>query len=391
MKIIHNIYAIDKTIGGPIFSMKLIAEAQAAMGHEVTVVSGQSLGHDRPISFDTNVKLILIPSYTKYRYMFNWSSIVKKEIGIPDVIHTYGVWTYHNLAAYGFSIKYNIAHIVAPCGMLYKEARTKSSIIKNIVWKTYQKNILKSTKCFHAKSSQESNSLLSLFPDNKVQVIPNPLVLDDRDNGDKNNFSFIDNYIADKRVLLYIGRLVKRKGIEDLINVWDQNALSFPDWCVVIVGDDEKKGYLKTMLDQLEKCKNINYIDFENKKSKKSNPNLIITGSLYGKQKDAIFKRASIFINPSNFENFGMTIAEAFSYSLPAIISKNTPWTKVEDKKCGWFLNENNKNLDIVFKTALALDAHHLKKMGRNGLQVVKHLKKDNIAKQIIMLYEKYR
>ena len=84
MKIIHNIYAIDKTIGGPIFSMKLIAESQAAMGHEVTVVTGQSSSHDKPISFHESVRLISIPSYTKYRYMFNWSTIVKKEIGIPD-------------------------------------------------------------------------------------------------------------------------------------------------------------------------------------------------------------------------------------------------------------------------------------------------------------------
>ncbi len=269
MKIIHNIYSIDKTIGGPIFSMKLIAESQAAMGHEVTVVTGQSSIHDKPILFDESVKLISIPSHTKYRYMFNWSTIVKKEIGIPDVIHTYGIWTYHNFAAYNFSIKHNIAHIIAPCGMLYKEARNKSSIIKNIVWLIYQKNILEKSNCFHAKSSQESNNLMSLFPDNKAHVIPNPLKLNDRNNNEKNKFTFIDNYIADRKVILYIGRLVKRKGIEDLINVWNQNALSFPDWCVVIVGDDEKKGYHKIMLDQLEKCRNINYIDFANKQSKK--------------------------------------------------------------------------------------------------------------------------
>ncbi len=85
-----------------------------------------------------------------------------------------------------------------------------------------------------------------------------------------------------------------------------------------------------------------------------------------------------------------MTIAEAFSYSLPVIISKNTPWTKIEDKKCGWFLNKNNRNLDNIFKSALSLETHILKKMGANGVKVVKHLKKENIAKQTIMLYEKY-
>ena len=56
-----------------------------------------------------------------------------KEVGIPDVIHTYGLWTYHNYLAQKFSKKYKVAHVIAPCGMLIKEALLKSSYRKKLL------------------------------------------------------------------------------------------------------------------------------------------------------------------------------------------------------------------------------------------------------------------
>ena len=53
----------------------------------------------------------------------------------------------------------------------------------------------------------------------------------------KENLTF-EKYIKDKNILLYIGRLVKRKGIKDLILAWDKLMLKKSDRVLLIVGDD---------------------------------------------------------------------------------------------------------------------------------------------------------
>ena len=41
MKILHNIQSVDKTYGGPLFSMKLVAETQSSLGHDVAIISSE--------------------------------------------------------------------------------------------------------------------------------------------------------------------------------------------------------------------------------------------------------------------------------------------------------------------------------------------------------------
>ena len=118
MKIVHNIPSINKSFGGPIFSTKIIANEQAKSGNQVFVVTSKGLDKSDEVIFDKDIKVIKIKGYTKYKFMFNWSKILYDNVGVPDIIHTYGLWTYNNYAAFNFCKKYNVKHIIAPCGML---------------------------------------------------------------------------------------------------------------------------------------------------------------------------------------------------------------------------------------------------------------------------------
>lgn len=389
INILHNIYSIDKSIGGPIFSMSVLAEAQIKLGHEVTVITGQSKNHINPVKLDEKVNLIRIPTITKYRYMKNWESNILDLKQLPDIIHTYGIWTYHNYIAYKFSLKFNIPHIIAPCGMLYEQGLKKSYFLKKIAWEFFQNEVLQNVSCFHAKSDQEVENIHSIFPNMDIEKIPNPLPTISKDQLSNENLSF-EKYVKDKKILTFIGRLVKRKGIEDLINAWDRLVKNNMNWCLLIVGDDENKGYLKNIISQLESCNNINYLDLNNLKSLKNDPNLIITGSIYGKEKDLVYRKSDLFVNPSNFENFGMTIAEALNYNLPVIISKNTPWSLIEKNRCGWFLEKNNSNLLRILRKALNLSRLELKRMGKNSSSLTVEFDSMNIANKAVSLYLKY-
>ena len=108
---------------------------------------------------------------------------------------------------------------------------------------------------------------------------------------------------------------------------------------------------------------------------------------MYGKEKDLVYRKSDLFVNPSNFENFGMTIAEALNYNLPVIISRNTPWNKVEKNRCGWFLDKNNTNLLQVLKKALKLSKDELKRMGKNSSSLTLEFDSVNVANKAMTLY----
>ena len=219
--------------------------------------------------------------------------------------------------------------------------------------------------------------------------MPNPIETYDRiENNYETKFDFLPKK---KNFLLYVGRLDKRKGLIELIEVWNKIIKEHKKWCLVITGDDDGSGHLFKIRKKLNHLRNINYYDHSksgNDVNKVKDVNLVLTGALYDTEKKSIFCNANIFINPSNFENFGMTIAEALNYNLPVIISKNTPWKSVERENCGWLLVRSNKNLESVLKIALKTSLSKLKQMGDNSSKLVRNLSQRKISIRTIALYE---
>lgn len=99
---------------------------------------------------------------------------------------------------------------------------------------------------------------------------------------------------------LYVGRLVKHKNAENLIQQFNQN---FSDKSAVlkIIGSGEQENYLK---------------------NKYSSQKVIFLGKLFNDDLIAEFKNASCFVCPSEFEPWGLVVNEALSSALPVITTK---------------------------------------------------------------------
>ena len=99
---------------------------------------------------------------------------------------------------------------------------------------------------------------------------------------------------------LYVGRLVKHKNAENLIQQFNQN---FSDKSVVlkIIGSGEQENYLK---------------------NKYSSQKVIFLGKLFNDDLIAEFRNASCFVCPSEFEPWGLVVNEALSSALPVITTK---------------------------------------------------------------------
>ncbi|MEM3638092.1 MAG: glycosyltransferase family 4 protein [Conexivisphaerales archaeon] len=110
-----------------------------------------------------------------------------------------------------------------------------------------------------------------------------------------------------KKTILFVGRLIERKGVDILLRAFSQIVKEFPDLKLVIVGDGPEYFKLKQLCQEL---KIIEKVEF--------------TGELRGKELTKRYAEASIFVLPSrkipdDIEGFGTVFLEAAAFAVPSI------------------------------------------------------------------------
>ena len=109
---------------------------------------------------------------------------------------------------------------------------------------------------------------------------------------------------------------------------------------------------------------------------------------IFGKMRWQAYAAADLFIAPSDFENFGLSIAEALCAGVPVITTTGTPWRKVKERGCGWWVDPSPSGIALALKEAMALsDAERMAK-GQIGKELVQDFSPQKVAGDMCLLYE---
>jgi glycosyltransferase involved in cell wall biosynthesis len=181
------------------------------------------------------------------------------------------------------------------------------------LWKLYVhslgKFLCKSVDSIIVQNSQDASFLKSLgVSSSKIHVIPNGIDtrLYNRLNVSQNaQEDFKERFkIKDKHVLLFVGRIEKRKRIDLLLYALKLISKEFGDKVILlIVGPDQgEKPALLNLAKQL---------GIDN--------NIVFTGTLETKDLLAAYAVADVFISLSAQEAFGLSVVEAMSMEVPVV------------------------------------------------------------------------
>lgn len=142
------------------------------------------------------------------------------------------------------------------------------------------------------------------LPFEKINVVPNGINLNNF-SGIEKDYDFRRQYAMDnEKIILYVGRLVYEKGIQNLISAMPKILQGYNDTKLVIAG---KGG----MLDELRA--QANRMGLGNK--------VYFTGYLNSKQVQKMYKCADIAVFPSTYEPFGIVALEAMLAGIPTVVS----------------------------------------------------------------------
>ena len=364
MKIAHFIQSMDISTGGPARSVShLIEKMLSISNNKILLFSSKSVN---PILNEFKNKKGAV-----YFFKFNWFYYFKfsKDL-LKDVnlFHGHGLWQLpvHKMSL--ISRKLNIPYIITPRGMLEPWSLKQSKFKKKLAMLFYQYKDLKNASCIHVTSQMEGDNIRNLGFKNPIAMIPNGVNIDEFP-------CEFPNKINKSKKILFLSRIHKKKGIENLIQAWKLIDIERKkSWIIEIVGNGETD-YINTLKKRISK---------ENLEDQ-----IIIKEPVYGKEKIKLFREASLFVLPTFSENFGVVIAEALASFTPVITTKGTPWMDLQTYKCGWWIEIGVLPLKKNLENALLKSNTELKVMALNGRKLIENkYSMDTVSRQMLNLYD---
>jgi glycosyltransferase involved in cell wall biosynthesis len=171
---------------------------------------------------------------------------------------------------------------------------------------------------------------------------------------------------VDAKVVLFLGRLHPRKGVDVLIEAF--KAANVPDTRLVIAGPDE--GMLSTITPMLDE-------------------RIIVTGYLDSEQRLAALAAADIFALPATGEGLSMAVLEALATGLPVMISPGCNLPEVETYGAGAIADPQVEPLAQTLQSMLT-DEKQLLEMGVRARQLVlERFTWAQVAEQLEAVYQK--
>tara|TARA_B110000238_G_scaffold200787_1_gene252345 strand:- start:466 stop:1635 length:1170 start_codon:yes stop_codon:yes gene_type:complete len=190
---------------------------------------------------------------------------------------------------------------------------------------------------------------------------------------DENKIKSIkEKYNITGLVFLYVGQLIQRKGILQMLEVWNHFNGINTDINLLLLGDGEQ---LKEVTDYVEKNK-MNSVK--------------VLGRVDYSEVSTIYALSNIFIIPTLEDNWSLVVPEAMSCGLPILCSKyNGCWPELVQPSNGWVFDPlDSDNFTKTLEKALE-NKDKWKQMGKESLQIVDNFSPEKIAQQIFKSCEK--
>ena len=137
----------------------------------------------------------------------------------------------------------------------------------------------------------------------KVRVIPNG-VESSRFNGGRQPQLILAGIPEDRKIILYVGRIVREKGIFTLLDALEKLRKQGKDVSLVYVGEGPlKEDLAKEVL------------------RRKLNDRVTLAGFVDEKKLVSLYNSSDVFVLPSHYEPFGMVVLEAMASRIPVVVS----------------------------------------------------------------------
>lgn len=276
-----------------------------------------------------------------------------------DVLHVHGIWTFHACAAWIWHKHTGRPVVVTPHGMLERWILNRSRLLKGTVWRLYLRDLMRHSIGLQALTAKEVVDIADALPDAQSQIIGHYVPLRD-ETQDTQRPAWWQSRDDNRRIILFLGRLHEKKGINELCDAWEMLCERSPDirdkarlvlcgWNDGIDGFEERLAAMEARLD------NITY-----------------AGPQYGEEKWRSLSSSSFMVLPSYSEGLPMSVVEGWSAGLPAILTPECNLPRGFTAGAALETTPDPAHLAMVLERAIAMPDSQLAAMRAAGRQLVR-------------------
>jgi glycosyltransferase involved in cell wall biosynthesis len=385
MKILMLVPAVGTVYGGP---SKSVVELAQALGHhsiEVDLITTNANGSEK-----LNVPLQTWISETSYRFQYfpywdlkgykfslaltNW---LFKNASNYDLVHANAVFSYANLPAYWACQQQKIPYLVTPRGMLEPWALSYKAWKKRLYYNLFEKPALQQASAIQTLAKKEAEGVKILDLKAPIVVVPNGVHKQDFETlPEPENFYSKFPETRNKTLILFLGRIDPKKGLDLLSTAFAKIHTLFPHTHLIVAGQDNI-GYLSVVKDYFAQAGCIDAVTF--------------TGMLTGSLKHSALAAANIYVAPSYSEGFSMSVLEGMASGLPCVITTGCNFSEAASAQAAYVVDVNAEELADALTKCLQ-NPQQAKQMGNRARQLVfENYTWERVASQLIEIYMSIR
>lgn len=292
-------------------------------------------------------------------------------MGQVSGLHLHGLWEQSTQVGANFARNHGVPYVVSAHGMLEPWALKQKALKKKIYGALVERPLLERAACLHALTVAEAEDYRRFGCTAPIAVIPNGVRLPLKVTSDL--FLGQHRFLEGKRIVLFLGRIHAKKGLDVLVRAWKQVAQEHPQAVLVLAGPDFADTRARIMALVAEQ-------GLEDR--------VLFTGMLRGELKWSALAAAESFVLPSFSEGLSVSVLEAMGVGLPVIISRQCNLHEVAQLGAGWEIRAEQVPLAGALGEMLRNSPAANREIGARGRAFVRdHYNWAIVAEQMAELY----
>ena len=359
MNILHVIRGLANSSGtthivGP------LAEAQARLGQQVSVYFVEKAGEAAVVPDPALVESRCFPMTIRSRH-YGWSrplrAALRQQIDSFDVVHIHAIWNYATWSAMRQACRARVPYLVAPQGSLEDWALGRSRYPKRLYAALFEKRLFDRAAGMQALTAAEAEQCQAYGIKAPAMILANGVDLQRIDaSGEAADLRAELGLPQDERLLLFLGRLFPKKGLDILAEGFGRLIRTRDDITLLIAGHDAGTGYELEVRAMLAACG-------AEKKAR-------FLGEIRDDRKFQVLRGVDAFALTSYSEGLPIAVLEAMGTARPVIVTPGCNIPEVHEHEAGWMTETDPGACSQTLQQAFE-DQDELQRRGQNARRLV--------------------
>ncbi len=273
------------------------------------------------------------------------------------IVHQHLIWLMISCVPALLRTAGEVRVVIAPHGTLDDWALRKSRWKKRMARRLYEGRNLETADCLHATSEREISNFRDFGLRNPIALINNGVSQEWlASTGKAEAFRHAYGLGSDRRILLFISRIARQKGLLMLLDAMQRLRPRLADWILIIAGVDEAghETEVKARVSELNMDEQVRFV-----------------GPLFGQAKRNALAATEVFVLPSHSEGAPMIVIEALAAGVPVLTTRSAPWADLERCACGWWCDISSEAIGAALEDVATLSQDRRQSMGQRAKELV--------------------